>query len=276
MATVREMTSNFQKHDKFEGVGFRRWQKKMHFLLTYLSVAYVLSTPKPEFVEDETLEASRRRNKWENDDYIYRGHILNGMSDTLFDVYQFYESAKMLWDDLESKYMAEDASSKKFYVSNFNNFKMNETRPVMEQFHEIQRILGSFKQHNISMDETFIVSSIIDKLPPSWKDVRNTLKHRKDDINVEQLGAHLRIEEGIRVQDGQKEVNPNSSTINMVEDGKFNDSNPKKRANNFTKGNNFKKPKNGGVFNNVVVGSVASPDTSKGLLPLEEKDEQKE
>ncbi|GKF21189.1 hypothetical protein Tco_0069827, partial [Tanacetum coccineum] len=61
--TVKEMTTNFGKLDKFEGHDFRRWQKKMHFLLT-----------------------------------------------TLKNV----ESAKELWDSLESKYMAEDASSKKF------------------------------------------------------------------------------------------------------------------------------------------------------------------
>ena len=47
----------------------------------------------------------------ENDDYICRGHILNGMSDDLFAIYQYAESAKLLWDDLESKNMQEDASS---------------------------------------------------------------------------------------------------------------------------------------------------------------------
>jgi len=31
MASIHEMTSNFHKLDKFEGVGFHRWQKKMHF-----------------------------------------------------------------------------------------------------------------------------------------------------------------------------------------------------------------------------------------------------
>ncbi|GJY96327.1 zinc finger, CCHC-type containing protein [Tanacetum coccineum] len=45
------------------------------------------------------------------------GHILNGMSESLFDVYQNVESAKELWDSLESKYMAENASSNKFLDS---------------------------------------------------------------------------------------------------------------------------------------------------------------
>nr|GEY78699.1 synaptobrevin, longin-like domain protein [Tanacetum cinerariifolium] len=60
--------------------------------------------------EDDTVEAIRRRSKWENDYYICRGHILNGMYDSLFDIYQNVELVKELWDSLESKYMAEDAS----------------------------------------------------------------------------------------------------------------------------------------------------------------------
>ncbi|GJT66340.1 hypothetical protein Tco_1017820 [Tanacetum coccineum] len=54
--TVKDMTAKFRKFNKFEGSDFRRWQKKMHFLLTTLKVVYVLSTPMPEFVEDETLD----------------------------------------------------------------------------------------------------------------------------------------------------------------------------------------------------------------------------
>ncbi|KAL0352396.1 UNVERIFIED_CONTAM: hypothetical protein Scaly_1628300 [Sesamum calycinum] len=95
--SVKDMTSKFSKLDKFE------------------------------------VEQTRRRSKWENDDYICRGHILNDMSDTLFDIYQNVESTKALWDALEAKYMAEDASSKKFLVSNFNNYKMVDSRPVVEQ-----------------------------------------------------------------------------------------------------------------------------------------------
>ncbi|KAK9756619.1 hypothetical protein RND81_01G109700 [Saponaria officinalis] len=98
MSSVKEMTTKFEKLDKFKGVNFRRWQKKMQFLLTTLKVVYVCSTPMPKVVDDSLVEELRERNKWENDDYIYRRHILKGMSDSL--------------------YMNEDASSKKFVVSN--------------------------------------------------------------------------------------------------------------------------------------------------------------
>ncbi|GKC77630.1 hypothetical protein Tco_1128404 [Tanacetum coccineum] len=60
---VKDMTMNFGKSDKFEGHDFRRWQKKMPFLLTTLKVVYVLTTPMPELVEDATVEAIRIRAK---------------------------------------------------------------------------------------------------------------------------------------------------------------------------------------------------------------------
>ncbi|XP_052621352.1 uncharacterized protein LOC128127072 [Lactuca sativa] len=207
--SIKEMTSKFEKLNKFEGQDFHRWQKKLKFLLTTLKVVYVLSTPMsvlPESVEDEPLEATRRRSKWENDDYICYGHILNCMSDSLFDIYQNFKSAKELCDFLESKYMAEDASSKKFLISNFMGYKMIDSRPVMEQFHEILRILGQFAQQNLKMDEAIYVAVIIDKLPPSWKDFKHNLKHNKEELTLTQLGIHLRIEESIRTQ--ERDNNP--------------------------------------------------------------------
>ncbi|XP_071713240.1 uncharacterized protein [Rutidosis leptorrhynchoides] len=207
----------------------------MQFLLTTLKLVYVLSTPRPAESDKETMEHARLRSKWDNDDLMCHGHILNGMSDVLFDVYNCVELAKELWDKLEAKYIAEDASNKKFLVSNFNNYKIADTRPIMEQFHEILRILGKFTQHNISVDETFMVSYIIDKLPSSWQDFKHTLKHKKEDMNLNELGSHLRIEESIRAQDSAKgkgkEVG--SSSINMIED--------KSHGNKYNKKSNNKK-----------------------------------
>jgi len=51
------------------------------------------------------------------------------------------------------------------------------------------------------MDETIIVSSIVDKLPLSWKGTKRTLKHKKEEMSLEELANHLRIEEELRVQD---------------------------------------------------------------------------
>ncbi|GAU30034.1 hypothetical protein TSUD_161200 [Trifolium subterraneum] len=218
------MTTNFVKLEKFEGGYFNRWQKKMKFLLTTLKVAYVLNTGRPLEMEETTIAQTREIQKWDNDDYICMGHILNGLSDSLFDIYQSSASAKELWDRLEARYMIEDATSKKFLVSQFNNYRMIDDRSVMEQMNELERILNNYKQHNMNMDETIIVSSIIDKLPPSWKEFKKSLKHKKEDISVEELGNHLRLEEEYRKHDDTKNQYTHEKAYVMV-DGKSGKSN---------------------------------------------------
>ncbi|GJT41842.1 hypothetical protein Tco_0941707 [Tanacetum coccineum] len=149
----------------------------MQFLLSSMSVVYVLTTLIPEDGgDDATMEQIRKRVKWENGDYVCRGLILNGMSDSLFDIYQNVESSKELWDSLETKYMVEDASSKKFLVSNFTNYKITDPRPVMEQHNELLGIL----------------------------DFKHALKHKKEELTLVELGSHLHIDESLRAQDSDK------------------------------------------------------------------------
>ncbi|GKC09820.1 zinc finger, CCHC-type containing protein, partial [Tanacetum coccineum] len=195
---VKNTMSNSGLKDSHQSDGFslvlpEEWQKKMHFLLFSMSVVYMLTTHVPEDGGDNpTVEQVRKRAKWDNDDYVCRGLILNGMSDSLFDIYQNVESSKELWNSVEVKYMAEDAS-------------------IMEQYNELLGILGIFTQHKMNMDETNQVSCIIGKLPPSWKDFKHTLKHKKEEFTLVELSSHLHIEESLRVQD----VGP--SVVNMVE-----------------------------------------------------------
>nr|GEV21792.1 hypothetical protein [Tanacetum cinerariifolium] len=53
------MVANFFKLDKLEGVDFRRWQKKMHFLFSTMSVVYMLNTPIPDDGDDAIVEQIR-------------------------------------------------------------------------------------------------------------------------------------------------------------------------------------------------------------------------
>ncbi|GJX93175.1 hypothetical protein Tco_0347761 [Tanacetum coccineum] len=150
--------------------------------------------------------------------------ILNGMSDPLFDIYQNVESSKELWDSLEAKYMVEDASSKKFLVSNFTNYKMTDSRPIMEQYNELL-------------------------------DFKHTLKHQKEELTLVALGSHMRIEESLWVQDNDKPKGNNvagPSVVNMMQ-----------HNNSFTcndkKGGKVGNKANGSGINGSVDGSTNSP-----------------
>ena len=137
------------------------------------------------------------------------------MNDSLFDVYQYHDSFKLLWEALEVKYMAEDASSKKFLVCNFKAYKMDGNRVIIDQFYDLQRLHSNMKIHDTKLDEIFVISSIIEKLPP-WRDVRHALKHKKEDMSLVDLGQHLVVESNIRAQEGQKDPKPNVGLVNMV------------------------------------------------------------
>ncbi|GKB38650.1 zinc finger, CCHC-type containing protein [Tanacetum coccineum] len=201
VAAMKHMALNFAKLDKFEGVDFRRWQKKMHFLLSSMSVVYVLTTPIPKDEENAIMEQIMKRNKWDNDDNDCRGLILNGISDPLFDIDQNVKSFKELWDSLEAKYMGDDASSKKFLVSNFTNNKMTYSRPVMEQYNELLGILGRFTQHKMNMDEVIQAVIYALKSPLGCKinnivgpSVVNMMEHKNSSRKPEHLKRIEKVE----------------------------------------------------------------------------------
>ncbi|GJR60147.1 reverse transcriptase domain-containing protein [Tanacetum coccineum] len=93
----------------------------------------------------------------------------------------------------ESKVHGKDSSRKKFPCNNFNQLQnVHSITGQCNKYNELLRILGQYTQHGLKMDESISVSSIIDKLPPSWKDYKHTLKHGKDDLSRSNLVSHLR------------------------------------------------------------------------------------
>ncbi|GJY59993.1 zinc finger, CCHC-type containing protein [Tanacetum coccineum] len=205
--------------DKFKEVDFRRWQKKMYFLLSSMSVMYVLTTPIPDDGGDNpTVEQVRKRAKWDNNDYVCRE----------------------LWDSLEAKYMTKDASSKKFLVSNFINYKMTDSKPVVKQYNELLGILGRFK---------------------------HTLKHLKEELTLVELGSHMRIEESHKVEDSGKPKSNNvvdPPVVNMVEHNnsfRYNDNKGTRKHHDNTRADPNKKAK-------LLVGNVAKLVTLKGIAKV--------
>jgi len=62
-SSLKDLATNILKLERFDGGNFRRWQKKMHFLLTTLQVAYVRTFDQPQEHVNETIEHIQRRQK---------------------------------------------------------------------------------------------------------------------------------------------------------------------------------------------------------------------
>ena len=74
----------------------------MKFLLTALKLSYVLNPNLMSFPtanDEDTDEIKTQRKKWEEDELICRGHILNTLSDRLYDLYTLIKSPKEIWND---------------------------------------------------------------------------------------------------------------------------------------------------------------------------------
>ncbi|GKC55796.1 zinc finger, CCHC-type containing protein [Tanacetum coccineum] len=115
----------------------------MHFLLSSMSVVYVLTTPIPEDGGDDATGTNQEKGQ----------------------------------DSLEAKYMAKDASSKKFFVSNFTNYKMTDSRPVLEQYNELLGILGSDKPKGNNDTGPSVVNMVEHNNSSRYNDNKGKHKH---------------------------------------------------------------------------------------------------
>ena len=67
------------------------------------------------------------------------------------------------------------------------------------------------------MSEQFLVGAIIAKLPPSWRGYRKKILHRNEEISLEEILKHLRIEEESRSRDlNDEKSNGETSKANVV------------------------------------------------------------
>lgn len=101
------------------------------------------------------------------------------LADTLYNVYcTAYPKSKKLWEALDKKYKLEDAGTKKFPVGMFLDYKMVDTKLVVNQLEEPQVLFKDLLSEGLVINEPFQVVAVIKKLPPSWKDFKNYLKHK--------------------------------------------------------------------------------------------------
>ncbi|KAK3035210.1 hypothetical protein RJ639_034598 [Escallonia herrerae] len=154
---------------------------------------------------------------WKHSDFLCKNYILNGLDNALYNVYSPMVNAKALWESLERKYKTEDAGSKKFVVGKFLDFKMVDSKTVISQVQEFQLILHDIHAEGMVLGESFQVAALIEKLPPTWKDFKNYLKHKRKEMKLEDLIVRLRIEEDNRQSEKKAGNYHQEAKANVVE-----------------------------------------------------------
>jgi len=97
-----------------------------------------------------------------------------------------------LWKNLDKKYENEDVDTK-FIVGRFLECKMVDSKTIIGQVQEFQLILHEIEVESMILPEIFQVVTIVEKLPPTWRDFKYYLKHKE--LKLKELVVGLRIEE---------------------------------------------------------------------------------
>lgn len=109
LSSIKVMNQDFIRHDLFDDKNFIRWQQKMFFLTT-MKLAYIVEDDLediPEPSPEDNAELKEKQMKRKEDDFLCKGHILNALSNPIYDVYRMSSSTKELWMSLETKYKIE-------------------------------------------------------------------------------------------------------------------------------------------------------------------------
>ena len=120
----------------------------MKYCLTILGLILTINdtiptpSPKPSPTKSSSAEippstpSSFIYLKPEKIDYHCLYRILSAFSDSLYNIYYEYKSAKELWTALEEEYGLDDAGIERFTSSSFNKFMMSDNKPINDQLHE--------------------------------------------------------------------------------------------------------------------------------------------
>ena len=92
-----------EKPAKISGVDFKKWQQKMFFYLTKLSLQKFINE-NVLVMSDETPTDERFlvTEAWTHSDFLCKNYILSGLQDDLYNVYNNAKTSKELWDVLET------------------------------------------------------------------------------------------------------------------------------------------------------------------------------
>ncbi|KFK26789.1 hypothetical protein AALP_AA8G293700 [Arabis alpina] len=152
---------------------------------------------------------------WRHGDFLCKGYIQSRLVDQLFNVFSNAATSKELWDSLDKKYRSEDVGSQKNVVAKFENYKMVDSRPLMEQVDEVHKLLHEI--HAEGMCETYQVACVIEKLPPGFTDFKNYLKLKREWMRMENLIMRLRIESTNRMNLEAASAQNRENNTNLAE-----------------------------------------------------------
>ncbi|PHT43587.1 hypothetical protein CQW23_17612 [Capsicum baccatum] len=173
------------------------------------------------------------------------------MTNHLFNLFVTSKSAKEIWDNLEKKRSSDDAGKKKYVVGQWIKFQMDDDKSIMEQVHEYENLTVDVLNEGMKMCEILQANVLLEKkFHHPGVITENQLKHKKKNLNLQELISYMRTEEANCLKVKMEVLSLNSSKANLVESsGTITKDRYEEKQKNVQnkeqvkKKNNFNKPK---------------------------------
>ncbi|GMI83726.1 hypothetical protein HRI_002041900 [Hibiscus trionum] len=172
-------------------------------------VAFALTESLSPTASEKQIECWIHANK------ICRHTIISTLSNELFDAYCPYKKSKEIWDNMILNYTAEDVGKQKFIIEKFYRWEMTEDVEVKVQINKYHKLLEDLKSENITLPEEFVAGLLIEKLPPSWNDYKQQLKHKQ--LSLKELITHIIIEKTNRNEVMNADKREFTTRANLIE-----------------------------------------------------------
>ncbi|KAL0342697.1 UNVERIFIED_CONTAM: hypothetical protein Scaly_1932300 [Sesamum calycinum] len=143
--SVAKILLDLSKLEPLDGTNYKRCSQKLLIFFEQLDMDYVLfqNLPKtPTEVSTLAITAAETsitgtiakfedeaKLKYDRDNKIVRGHLLNHMNNSLFNLFLNYRIAKEIWTTLETRYRGDDIERKKYVVGKWLQFQMIDEKP---------------------------------------------------------------------------------------------------------------------------------------------------
>ena len=176
-------------------------------------VPLVLTTSKPD-----STTIAKQVDDWIHANKICRHTLLSVLSNDLFDVFTSYKNAKDIWDSLILKYTVEDIVRQRFVIANYYRWEMIEGKDIKIQINEYHKLIEDIKTESITLPNEFVSELLIEKLPQSWTDYKQQLKHKQKQKSLSNLITDIIIEDTNRKDWAVAKAKSLSAKANVVED----------------------------------------------------------
>ena len=94
---------------------------------------------------------------------------------------------------------------------------MTEDRDVSSQIHDYHILIHDLVIEDINLHGPFVVGYLIETFPNSWEDYKNSMKHKRKQMSLEDVLINIKVEEQNKTRDKAERAKELSSKETVVE-----------------------------------------------------------